>query len=71
MLHTKFHGNRSTGSGERSFLNILLTIYGHSVHLGHVTSIMLINFHLHVHVPKSLHTKFGQNGPVVSEKSKF
>ena len=45
------------------------TIYGHGSHLGHVTSIMLLNFHFHV--LKSLHTKFGQKGPVVFEKSKF
>ena len=52
MLHTKFHGNRPAGSGED-----FLTIYGHGGHLGHVTSIILINFHFHV--SKSLHTKFG------------
>ena len=51
MLHTKFHGNRSTGSGD--FLRVF-TIYGHGSHLGHVTSIMLINFRFLV--PKSLHT---------------
>ena len=33
--------------------------YGRGSHLGHVTSIVAINFHFHVHVPKSLHTKFG------------
>ena len=33
------------------------TIYGHGGNLGHVTSIMLINFHLLV--PESFHTKFG------------
>ena len=52
MLHTEFCGNRSTGSGEDIF-----TIYGHGGHHGHVTSIMLINFHFLV--PKSLHIKFG------------
>ena len=36
---------------------------------GHVTSIILMNFYFHVH--KSLHTNFGLNGPVVSEKSMF
>ena len=55
MLHTKFHGNRPNGSGE-DFLTVF-TIYGHGGHLGHVTSIILINFHFHV--PKSLHTEFG------------
>ena len=45
------------------------TIYGHSGHLGHVTSIMLINFYFHV--PISLHTKLVKNGSVVYEFSKF
>ena len=31
---------------------MVFTIYGHGGHLGHVTSIMLIDFHFHV--PKSL-----------------
>ena len=44
MLHTKFRENRPT-------------IYGHGGHLGHVTSIMLTNFHFLV--PESFHTKFG------------
>ena len=43
------------------------TIYGHGDHFGHVTNNLLIN--LHFLVPKSLHSKFGKNGPVVSEKS--
>ena len=33
MLHTKFRGNRSTGSAE-DFLRVF-TIYGHGGHLGH------------------------------------
>ena len=33
------------------------TIYGRGGHLGHVTSIVLINFHFLV--PESLHIKFG------------
>ena len=45
------------------------TIYGHGSFLGHVTSIILLNFYFYV--PKSLHTKSGLNGPVVSEKSRF
>ena len=44
MPHTKFRENRSTGSGEDDFLRVC-TIYGRGSHLGHVTSIMLINFH--------------------------
>ena len=39
MLHTKFRGNRSTGSGEEDFQRVS-TIYGHGGHLGHVTSII-------------------------------
>ena len=39
MLHTTFHGNRPTSSGEEDFL-MLFTIYGHGGHLGHVTSII-------------------------------
>ena len=66
MLHTKLHGNWSTGCGE-DFLRVV-TIYGRGSHLGHVTSIMLINFCFLV--PESLHKRFGKNGPVVSEKRK-
>ena len=56
MLHTKFRGNWPAGSGEVDFLRVF-TIYGRGGHLGHVTSIMLINFHFFV--PESFHTKFG------------
>ena len=44
------------------------TIYGHGSHLGHVTSMMLLNFRFHV--LKSLQNLV-KKGPVVSEKSKF
>ena len=54
MLHTKFRENRPTGSGEEVFLRVF-TIYGRGGHLGHVTSIMLINFHFLV--PESFHKK--------------
>ena len=56
MLHTKFRGNRPACSGEEDFLRVF-TIYGRGGHLGHVTSIMLINFDLLV--LESFHTKFG------------
>ena len=56
MLHTKFCGNWPAASGEEDFLRVF-TIYGRGGHLGHVTSIMLINFHFSV--PESFHTKFG------------
>ena len=40
MLHIKFRGNRSTGTGKEE----VFTIYGHDGHLGHVTSMMFISF---------------------------
>ena len=43
------------------------TIYGG--HLGHVTIIMLINFHFHV--PKSLHTNFVKMAQWFLRKSSF
>ena len=55
MLHTKFRGNRLANFGE-DFLRVF-TIYGRGGHLRHVTSIILINFHLLV--LESFHTKFG------------
>ena len=55
MLHTKFRGNRPTGSGEEGFRRVS-TIYGHVSHLGHVTKIMSSDFHFLV--PESFHTKF-------------
>ena len=54
MLHTKFRRNRPAGSGEEDFLRVF-TIYGRGGYLGHVTSIMLTNFHFLV--PESFHTK--------------
>ena len=55
MLHTNFHENRPAGSGEEYFLKVF-TIYGHDGHLGHMTMIILTNFHFLV--PESFHTKF-------------
>ena len=57
MLHTKFLGNWSTGSGE-DILKGFHHIRPYGGLLGHVTSIMFINFHFHV--PKILHTEFGE-----------
>ena len=68
MLHTKFHENRPAGSGEEDFLRVF-TIYGHGGHLGHVTRIMLIDFHFLL--PESFHTKFGLEWPSSSEKIRF
>ena len=53
MLHTKFRGNRLTGS--RDFCKVF-TIYGHGGHLGHVTQMPQINFRSN---PGRLHIKFG------------
>ena len=56
MLHTKFHGNRPTGSRDEDFRGFY-HIYGRGSHLGHVTSIMSSN--LHFLVPESFHKNFG------------
>ena len=60
MLHNKFHGNRSTSSGEEEFWRVF-TIYGHGRVFGHVTRIMSIN--VHFLVPESLHIKFDFDYP--------
>ena len=60
MLHTKFCENRPAGSGEEDFRRVF-TIYGRGGHLGHVTSIMLSDFHFFV--PESFHTKFNSEWP--------
>ena len=60
MLHTKIHGNRSVGFREEDFWRVF-TIHGHGSHLGHVTSIMSINFHFLV--PESLQIKFSFDWP--------
>ena len=60
MLHTKFRENRPAGSGEEDFLRVF-TIYGRGGHLGHVTRIMLRNFHFLV--PESFHTKLSSEWP--------
>ena len=56
MLHTKFRGNRHSGSREEGFRGVFFTIYGHGSHLGHVTSFMSSDFYFLV--PESFHTKF-------------
>ena len=40
--HTKFHKNQTSGSWKEDFF---LPIYQHGSHIGHVASIMLMNFH--------------------------
>ena len=58
MLHAKFQDHRSSGSGEEDFQRFF-NIYGRGGHFGHVTSIMLSDFHFLV--PESFHTKFGSD----------
>ena len=60
MLHTNIRENRPAGSGEEDFLRVF-TIYGQGGHLGHVTSIMLSDFHFLV--PGSFLTKFSSEWP--------
>ena len=60
MLQAKFQDHRASGSGEEDFQSFF-TIYGHGGLLGHVTRIMLINFHFLV--PESFHTKFSSEWP--------
>ena len=38
MLHTKFRGNRSTGSGEENVRRVF-TIYGRGGHLGNLIKV--------------------------------
>ena len=56
MLHAKFRGNRSAGSGEEDF-----TIYGHGGHLGHVKWTIYTNFGSPS--PRKPYIKFGFDWP--------
>ena len=67
LLHTKFQGHGSIGSGEEDFLKVF-TIYGHGSHAGHVTQLICINFH--TYSPSSFHMNFNSKLPVF-EKNKF
>ena len=69
MLHTKFQGHWSIGSGEEGFK--VFTIYGHGGHVGHVTQLIGINFHSYS--PSSFHMNFGSKllYSTVFEKNKF
>ena len=60
MLHTKFQGHRSIGSGEEDFLRFF-TNYGHGGNVGHVTQLICINFHSYS--PSSFHMNFGSKSP--------
>ena len=59
MLHTKFRGNRPTGSGEDIFR--VFIIYGRGGHLGHVTWTIYTNFGSPF--PRRLHIEFGFDWP--------
>ena len=56
MQHTKFLGNRPSGSGGEDFLRVF-TIYGRGCDLGHVTKMPRTNFRSPY--PRRLHIKFG------------
>ena len=60
MIHTKFRGNRPTGSGEEDFLKVF-AIYSHGGHLSHVTLTIYINFCSPF--LRMLHMKFGFDWP--------
>ena len=60
MLHTKFRGNPSTGSGGEDFLKVF-TIYGHGGHLDQVTWTIFKNFPSPF--PMRLPKKFGFDWP--------
>ena len=68
MLHTKFHANRPSSSGEEDFWRVFI-IYGHGGHLGHVTWTPYANFRSPI--PWRLHMKFTSIGPVVPEEKMF
>ena len=59
MLHAKFRGNRSAGSGE-DFWGFF-TIYGRGGHLGHVARMPRTNFRSIY--PRKLRIKFGFDWP--------
>ena len=61
MLHTKFHGNRPTGSGDEDFLRVFIMIHWCSSHLGHVTKISRRKFQWHY--PRRLRIKFQVDWP--------
>ena len=53
MLHTKFHGNRPTGSGEEDFEGFLTYMS--------MVAILVMSSDFHFLVPESFHTKFGSD----------
>ena len=67
MLHTKFRRYQSANSGED--LLRFFTKYGYGGHLGHVTSIILMNF-ISLYL-KAYIQNLVENSSVVSKKNKF
>ena len=68
MLHTKFQGHQSIGSGEEDFFKVF-NIYGHGGHVGHVTHVICINF-----IPilqQAFILALVPNCPTVAVKNKF
>ena len=59
MLHTKFHGNQPAGSGEDFYR--VFTIYVHGGHLGHVTSIMSLDFQISLYLKHSIDSLYSPN----------
>ena len=51
------------------YRTVMVTIYEHGSHLGHMTSIMLMN--LHFLIPESLHIDLVETGLVVQRKTSF
>ena len=66
MLHTKFRGNRVTGSGEDILGDF---IYESGGHLGHVTWTIYTNFGSPF--PRRLHKNLPLIGQAVSEEKMF
>ena len=60
MLHTKFQGHWSIGSGEEDFFKVF-TIYEHGGHVGYVTQLICKNFYSYS--PSSFHMNFGSKSP--------
>ena len=60
MLHTKFRGYQTIGSGEEDFLRVF-TIYSRCGHLGHVTQIP--HKYFCSPYPRRLHIKYGFDWP--------
>ena len=67
-LHTKFHQIQPSGSWKEDFLKCF-TVYEHGTRLGHVTSIILMNFislYLQAYIQN-----LAEDGLVVTEKQLY